>query len=209
MGNQQNSSSPSHVKALIIAAKSKVALQRNKKAHSLLTKQKETIKYLKEQNLDIAKLKMESIIIEENLVTVYDLIVPLFTMVKERLANIMNQKGKCPEEIQPIIDTLVYASTRIDVEEMHELRKLVGLQYGDSFVAEADLNAKGDVYRNVIDKLKITENKDILVMIRLKKLAKDNNISFDDYDAENYGKGLEEVNSWGNVNPYESVDDNI
>lgn len=198
MGN----TSSAEIKASIIIAKNKILLMRNKKVNSLQAKEKELVKFVQEKNLEVAKAKMRAVLIEENLIAVYDTIVPLMDIIREKLSLMMYQNKKCPDEIQPLLETIIYASLRIEVEELHKLRNITSQQYGEAFVAQAAEDVKGMVNPVVKEKLNMEQIGEAMLMIKLKQLALKNNVQLDDNNY--YGNILHNVNDWNQKNPYES-----
>ena len=79
---------PVEVKAYVMACQTKMSLYRNKKVYEIKKKKDEAIAALKQNNLDIAKAKMESIIRLEDMITVYDILGPLCEIIKERITYI-------------------------------------------------------------------------------------------------------------------------
>ena len=84
----------------------------------------ESIKCLKENNLDVAKAKMDSIIREEDMITCYDILGPLCEILKERVTYIMTS-SECPPDLRAQLDSLIYASTRVEIEELQTLRQII------------------------------------------------------------------------------------
>ena len=67
---------PIEVKTYVMTCQNKMTLYRNKKVYEIKKKKDEAIAALKQNNLDIAKAKMESIIRLEDQITVYDILGP-------------------------------------------------------------------------------------------------------------------------------------
>ena len=77
MGNEQKKgapavkmSTPAEIKTYLMVAQGRLNLNRNKKVDSIKKKKLEIVKCLKENNLDVAKAKMDSLIREEDYITV-------------------------------------------------------------------------------------------------------------------------------------------
>ena len=66
-------------------AKYKLNLSRNKRLDTIRKKKSKIIKSLQENTLDVAKAKMDSLIIEKGLITFYDILNPLLEILKEEL----------------------------------------------------------------------------------------------------------------------------
>ena len=166
------------IKTYIMVAQNKLTLFRNKKVHLIKQKRKEIAKHLRENNLDIAKAKMESVIREEDLITVYDILGPICEILKEKITYLLSS-NECPSDLRAPLDTIIYSSTRIEFEEFHKLRDLIMLKYGPEYIAKGDTNADKLVNVNLIEKLKVKPSADAFITIRLKQLCKEDGVNFE------------------------------
>ena len=96
------------IKTFIMIAQNKLSLFRNKKIDSIKRKKLEIAKCLKENNLDVAKAKMDSLIREEDYITAYDILGPLLEILKERVTYIMSN-AECPPDLRAQLDSVIYA----------------------------------------------------------------------------------------------------
>ena len=119
MGNAQKDNgptikqvTPSEIKSFIMVAQNRLSLSRNKRLDSMRKKKTEIIKSLQENNLDVAKAKMDSLIREEDSITVYDILNPLLEILKERVTYIFTSI-ECPPDLRAQLDSVIYASTRL------------------------------------------------------------------------------------------------
>ena len=86
----------------------KLGLYRNKKLENIGKKKKEIAEALKQNNLDVAKAKMDSLIREEDYITSYDILTPLLEVLKERVTYIISS-SECPPDIRAQLDSVIYA----------------------------------------------------------------------------------------------------
>ena len=181
MGNEQQKKgkmpapkppSAAEIKTYIMIIQNKIALYRNKKVSSIKQKQKEIEKCLRENNLDVAKAKMDSIIREEDMITVYDILTPLCEILKERVTYIISST-ECPPDLRAQLDSVLYASTRVEISEFQVLRDLILRKYGQNYIAKADANVDKLVNVNLEEKLRVKSASDVLLVIRLKQLCKE------------------------------------
>ena len=226
MGNEQKGKphsggskmpTPTEIKTYLMIIQNKLTLFRNKKVQSIKQKKNEIVKCLKENSLEVAKAKMDTIIREEDMITAYDILGPLCEILKERASYIVCN-SECPPDLRAQLDTIIYASTRIDFEELLKLRSMIMQRFGQSYVAKAESNADKLVNINLIEKLKIKPPSDVFVTIRLKQLCKEKKIQFefptevendvpiDPINVQNAYGGPTDVNPYGppsnNNNPY-------
>ena len=223
MGNDQKGKAPKQapkmptameIKTYIMVIQNKLILYRNKKIASIKQKKLEIAKCLKENNLDVAKAKMDTIIREEDMITVYDILGPLCEILKERVTYIISN-SECPPDLRAQLDSVIYASTRVEVDELHTLRDLIMRRYGQNYIMKADSNADKLVNVNLVEKLRIKPASDVFVTIRLKQLCKEqkipfefpceveNDIAIDPMNAQNpYGGEMNPFDMSNNNNPY-------
>ena len=194
---------PIEIRTYVMTCQNKMSLYRNKKVYEIKKKKDEAISALKQNNLDIAKAKMESIIRLEDTITVYDILGPLCEILKERITYLCEAQ-ECPPDLKAQLDTIIYASSRIDIDDLYQLRNLVLRKYGSYYVEAADQNKDGLVNVNVVEKLKIKPPIDAFLTIRLKQLCKERkfNYEFPEEIAPNFDQGMD--NQFGGQNnPYE------
>ena len=163
---------PIEIKTYVMTCQNKMTLYRNKKIYEIKKKKEEAIAALKQNNLDIAKAKMESIIRLEDQIIVYDILGPLCEVLKERITYIYTAQEP-PPDIKAQLDTLIYASTRIEIDDLYKLRHLIEKKYGAYYVESAEQNKDGLVNVNVVEKLRIKPPIDAFLTIRLKQLCKE------------------------------------
>mgnify|MGYP002625567650 CR=1 FL=1 len=211
MGNENKKSKapvappvrPIEIKTYVMSCQNKMSLYRNKKVYEIKKKKDEAIAALKQNNLDIAKAKMESIIRLEDTITVYDILGPLCEILKERITYLCEAQ-EVPPDIKAQLDTIIYASSRIDVDDLYQLRSLVQRKYGAYYIEAADQNKDGLVNINVVEKLKIKPPVDAFLTIRLKQLCKEKKINYEfpEEIAPNFDQGMDNQFG-GQQNPYD------
>ena len=222
MGNDQKPKgppvvmpTPAEIKTFIMITQTKLNLFRNKKLDIIKKKKLEIAKSLKENNLDVAKAKMDSLIREEDYITAYDILGPLLEILKERVTYIISN-NECPPDLRAQLDSVIYASTRLEFEELFKLRDLILRKYGSAYIQKAENNVDKLVNINLVEKLKIKPASDAFLIIRLKQLCKEKKIPFEfpseitsdiPGDIGNpFGPGNNPYG--GDFNPYASVQGN-
>ena len=186
MGNDQKQKgpvvvpmpTPAEIKTYIMIAQTKLNLFRNKKIEIIKKKKIEIANCLKENNLDVAKAKMDSLIREEDYITAYDILSPLLEILKERVTYIITS-AECPPDLRAQLDSVIYASTRLEFEELFKLRDLIMRKYGSAYIQKAESNVDKLVNINLVEKLKIKPASDAFLTIRLKQLCKEKKIPFE------------------------------
>lgn len=216
MGNDQKQKgpvvvpmpTPAEIKTYIMIAQTKLNLFRNKKIEIIKKKKIEIANCLKENNLDVAKAKMDSLIREEDYITAYDILSPLLEILKERVTYIITS-AECPPDLRAQLDSVIYASTRLEFEELFKLRDLIMRKYGSAYIQKAESNVDKLVNINLVEKLKIKPASDAFLTIRLKQLCKEKKIPFE-FPSEissdiNVDIGNPFGGPGGDFNPYAST----
>jgi hypothetical protein len=185
MGNQETKQveppkqiKPSELQTYIMVTQAKLTQARNKKVELIKKKVKEILETLTNNNLEIAKAKMEAVLREEDYITVYDILGPLCEILKEKVTYLL-YSDKCPEDLRSPVDTIVYASTRLEIDELHKVRDLLRHKFGELFVTKGNSNSDQLVNRNVVEKLKVKPASESLLIARLKQLSQAEGISVD------------------------------
>ena len=146
---------------------------------------------------------MENIIRLEDTITVYDILCPLCEILKEKITYLCETQ-EVPPDIKAQLDTVIYASSRIDIDDLYTLRNLVQRKYGTYYIEAADQNKDGLVNINVVEKLKIRPPVDAFLTIRLKQLCKEKKINYEfpEEIAPDFGQGMDNQFG-GQPNPYD------
>ena len=169
---------PIELKTFVMSCQAKIQLYRSKKLYEIKKKKDEAIMSLKQNNLDVARAKMESIIRLEDLITVYDILCPLFEILKERITY-LSTSTEVPPDIKAQLDTIIYASSRIEVDDLYTLRNLIGRKFGSYYIEAADQNRDGLVNINVVEKLRVKPPVEAFLTIRLKQLCKEKKFNYE------------------------------
>ena len=111
MGNQPKSEpkkvNENEFKTYVNLVQIKINQQRLKKIKEITNKRKDISKYLLQNQLDIAKLKMENIISDENVIIAFDILTTLVEILKEKVAYCLSF-DKCPEDMRATLDSIIY-----------------------------------------------------------------------------------------------------
>lgn len=155
----------------------KIGQQRHKKIRDISNKRKEIAKSLNNNQLDIAKLKMSNIMNEENFIVALDILLTVIEQLKEKVTYLL-QVDKCPEEMRAVVDTVIYASYRVDIVELQKIREAMGIKYGSLFISNANNNVDKIVNVPIIEKLSNKNFSSIEIMTRLKQVVIEDKIEY-------------------------------
>ena len=182
MGNKQPQEPPKVVTAnelstYVMIIRAKLTQQRNKKVGEITKKRKELINYLKNNNPEMAKLKMDGIIQEENYITAFDILGTIMEIIKEKCTYLINS-SQCPNDMRASLDTVLFASTRIEITEFKEFRDFMTIKFGGIYVSNATQNIDKLVNRQIVDKLTFTPNPEPFLISRVKQICKEEEIDY-------------------------------
>ena len=57
---------------------------------------------------------MDSVIRDEDMITVFDILTPLCEILKERVTYIISS-AECPPDLRAQLDSIIFASTRVEI----------------------------------------------------------------------------------------------
>ena len=159
--------------------------------------------------MDLANAKMNNLLKDEDLITICDILNPIFEIIKEKCPYIISS-SECPADLRAPLDTVLYAATRMEVDGFMQFREKIIQKYGIAYVEKAGNNEDKFVNQNVVEKLKVTPFTPEMIKIRIKQLCKEKklNIKFD----ENIVGGVWEPQIGDpnlNKNPYASMRPNL
>ena len=110
-----------------------------KRKETIAKKRKELSNYLKPEHMQTAKSKTESIIKDENFISVMVILNKLFESIKSKL-NSLVPGGECPISLRPPLDSIVYVSKKLNIEELNQLREKISQLYGEDYIKKASNN---------------------------------------------------------------------
>jgi len=182
MGNDNKKVEPKKVKEsefktyveLIII---KIGQQKQKKIKEISNKRKEIGTLLVQNQLEIAKLKMENIITCEKMIIAFDILVTVYEVLKEKVTTLL-KSDQCPDDLRSTIDTVIYCADRIDIAEMQKIKDAVQIKYGVLFVNNAKNNVDGLVNTNIIKNLSLVSTPTNVLINKIKQITIEDKIDY-------------------------------
>jgi len=165
------------VKTYIGLIEIKVNQQKQKKLKEISNKRKEIGKCLMNNQLEIAKLKMENIISDEDFVAALDIFSTLIEIIKEKTVYLLSF-NKCPEDMRATLDTIIYCSMRFDIAELEKLRQAITIQYGSLYVSNAQSNVDKLVNIPIIERLGVKNHPNFMLLTRIKQIAIEEKVDY-------------------------------
>ena len=166
-----------HLKANLQMAVSRLNLIKNKKTNQISVSKDEIAGLLHNGKEEMAMVKVESIINNENFITASEVLIMLCAQLVERVYQI-NNANTCPQDIRIAVETLLWASTKFDCQELVEVRSMFLAKYGEVFCRIAVENREGFVNSIVRDKLIYTVPSEEMKVVKIQEIASEKRIDF-------------------------------
>ena len=164
----QESKLKSHLKMAV----HRIALQVNKKTAAQKHAKREIATLLAEMKDEKARIKVEHVIREDFTIEALGLLELLCELTHERSKYIASEKT-CPPDLKEAIASLIWASNRVDVAELDEVKIQFTLKYGKEFSEESINNAANTVNVRLFQKLSVTPPSAFLVIRYLEEIARE------------------------------------
>jgi len=157
----------------------RIKMQTSKLENALIKRKREIAVLIHSGKAGKARIKVESILRDEDIIKCYSLIENMCELVHQRAMFIASEK-KCPEDLMECVGTLFYAAPRVDVKELTEIMELFGAKFGRDFVEKNKENKSGRVSNRVIHLLSTQPPTFDRVISKLKEIAAQNDVEFDE-----------------------------
>lgn len=166
-----------HLKANLQMGISRLSLMRNKRINQISLLKDEIAGLLHNGKEEMAMVKVESIINHENFITSIEVLNMFCTQLIERVFQIASSTT-CPPDIQIAVETLIWASTRIDCQELLEVRLQFAAKFGENFCRAAVDNREGYVNSIVREKLVNIVPSEEMKVVKIQEIASEKRIDF-------------------------------
>jgi len=164
--------SETKLKPTLKMAVSRFNMAANKKTALMKQQMREIAKLLDEDppKEEKARIRAEALIRDDGVVEAYEILQLSCELLSERIKLISASKT-CPEDLVSTVATLMWASTRVDIKELIDVRKQFKAKFGKKFDASALNNEGGILNERVVAKLSIQPPTAYLVQTYLEKIA--------------------------------------
>ena len=123
----------------------------------------------------MAQTKTENLLKDENEIAIYDLLVPILESLKEKCDLIISNK-LCLSEIKASVDTIIYVSNQVEIDELKIFKEKIAKQYGNEYITNVENNKEKSVNEDLIDIIHPKISKEELIKVRIKQLCQEKNI---------------------------------
>jgi hypothetical protein len=101
-----------------------------------------------------ARIRAEALIRDDNMIEAYEILQLECELLSERVKLLESTKG-VPKDLCSTICDLIYASQRVDIPELHDIKKQFRAKYGKDFVDECLVNRRGFCNERIVSKLSV------------------------------------------------------
>ncbi|KAL3635818.1 hypothetical protein CASFOL_020365 [Castilleja foliolosa] len=176
---------PSKCKTMAKMAVARVKLLRNKREVVIKQMRRDIAMLLQSGQDATARIRVEHVIREQNIMAANELIELFCELVVARLSIIAKQR-ECPADLKEGITSVIFAAPRCsDIPELLCIRDVFQKKYGKDFVSAAtDLRPNAGVNRMLIEKLSVKTPPGEVKMKVLKEIAKEYQVQWDTTESE-------------------------
>ncbi|KAL0541268.1 hypothetical protein IC582_021310 [Cucumis melo] len=167
-------------KTCLSLAISRIKLLQNKRDLQLKLMRKEIAQFLQTGQEQIARIRVEHVIREQNIWDAYEILELFCEFVLARVPIIESQR-ECPVELREAIASIIFAAPRCsDLPDLLQLKNLFAVKYGKEFVsAISELRPDSGVNRSIIEKLSVSAPPGELKLKVMKEIAKQHGLNWD------------------------------
>lgn len=165
------------LKPFLKMAVQRIQIATNKKTAAVKMAQREVANLLAQQKDEKAAIKVEAIIREDATIEAYGILELICDLLHER-ARLIAAEKECPEDLKSAVHTLIWATNRADITELHEVKKQFVKKFGQEWVERAEKDEDRLVNERVSHKLSIRPPSAQIVEKYLREIAQQHNIEW-------------------------------
>ncbi|KAH9619322.1 hypothetical protein KSS87_012206 [Heliosperma pusillum] len=183
-------------KTCLNLAISRIKLLKNRRDAQLKQMRKEIALFLQSGQEPIARIRVEHIIREQNILVAYEILEMFCEFVLARVPILESQRD-CPIELREAITSIIFAAPRCsDLPDLLQIKNLFAAKYGKEFIAAVselrpDTSVNRTVKRNfpfvymdIIEKLSVCAPPGQEKLKILKEIAREYNVNWDSSKTE-------------------------
>jgi len=149
----------------------------NKKSALMKQQMREISKLLAENKEEKARIRAEALIRDDSTLEAYEILQLTCELLFERI-KLLSSCKTVPEDLKSSISTLIWASNRVDVKELNEIRKQIRSKFGKAFDSDAYENKDNICNERVVAKLSVQPPSAYLVQTYLETIADQFNVAW-------------------------------
>ena len=168
----------SKIKPYLKMAAHRIEISKNKKSNLIKHHKKEIAALLRDNKEEKARIRVEHMIREDFTIEAMEIIQLMCDLVHERILYLSSEKN-CPDDLIETVSTIIWATNRLDIPELQNIRKQLSFKYGNAFIKAAEENnCESKVNKRVFEKLSIKPPSMILVHRYMKEIAEENAVDW-------------------------------
>jgi hypothetical protein len=144
----------------------------NKNKYSILQKKHEIYNDFINNKKDLASAKMNQMLIDGNNWTAYELLKTILEIISEKCSYIVSS-NECPEDLRGPLDSVLYAATRVEINELILFKDKIKKIYGEQYVQKAENNKDKLVNEKLVEFLMPAVFSEEIINIRINLLIKE------------------------------------
>lgn len=177
MGNNPPKYKPNILKSNLQMAQTRLAVIKNKRFNANYAKKEEIAQLLKNGKEEMALIKVEGIINNENFVTAVEIISMFCSLCAERIRQISESKV-CPTDLIPAVNSIIWSANKCDCDELLRVREQFYGKYGMEFCKQAVENTEGYVNSVIVAKLETIVPDEEIKIIKLQEIAAEMRVDY-------------------------------
>nr|CAG8590279.1 15143_t:CDS:2 [Entrophospora candida] len=166
---------PNRLKVQLKLAINRIKLAQQKKNVSSKLQRKEIATLLENNKVESARIRVEGIIHDDYYVEAME-VLELYCELLIARFGLLEQMKQCDPSIAEAVNTLLYASSRLDIKELLPIRDQFISKFGKEFVKNAVENVNDCVNERIVQKLIVDNPDSFLVERYLEEIAKSFNL---------------------------------
>ena len=151
--------------------------QMNKKNNFVKVQRKQIAALLNEKKDESARIRVESLFNEINLITSMEVLSLMCELLLARISLLSTAKT-CPPDLVEACASIIFCSNRLDVAELGDMAKQFAAKFGEEWARSHVNNQSGDVNPRIVSKLAVKKPELKAVMEYLKGIAKQYNVKW-------------------------------
>eukprot|EP00041_Stephanoeca_diplocostata_P011996 m.198923 g.198923 ORF g.198923 m.198923 type:complete len:456 (+) comp18767_c0_seq2:277-1644(+) len=169
----------SKLKVCLKLAINRVKMLQKKKENQRTLNRKEIAQTIEKEKLELAAIRTEQIIRDDNLIETLELMELYFNTLVSRMGTIEQMKS-CDPSIRDAVCTVIWATPHLQAEipEMKQIQQFLTIRYGKDFVKDAMENNGNCVSDRVIKKLSCAQPGEQLVQASMALIASTYNVNY-------------------------------
>ena len=157
------------------------------KSAEIILQKDDIIQSIKENDLFVVLEKTDKLLINEDYIYIYDNMSKIIETLNKNCKDIISNK-ECPKKLRSDLDTILYASNRIEILELCQFKDKIIELYGVTYVYNAEDNKDGYVNKDLMEKLKEKNYSIKTVNERIKQLCEEKQIDYKSMSEQQTGK---------------------